>query len=267
MDSVELVGRGLHGGRRCAVRLSRAVGPVRFVDGTRDVMIHQLAPVRLERGVRVRFEEYEVELVEHLFAALAGLQVRQGIVIEVRGGEIPLLDGAAFELAMATRALEPRPTPPSLWVREHAELFEGDSSYTFHPGDECRLQVQVDFQGVGAQHATFDGSERCFLEQIAPSRTFGFARDAAALHASGLAKGVDPHTVLVLDDAGQAIPPSRPATENELARHKLLDLLGDLYLYGGPPRGAVHAVRPGHKNTHAVARKALEAGILSQIPP
>ncbi len=267
MESVQLVGRGLHGGERCGVRLSRAVGPVRFRDGVRDVTIQQLSPIRLERGVRVGFESYEVELVEHLFAALAGMRVRTGISIEVTGGEIPLLDGAAFELAMAARALDPRPCPSPLWVRKDAEFEQGDSVYAFSVADETELRVEVDFPEVGRQEAIYDGTSRCFLEQIAPARTFGFRRDAEKLRTLGLARGIDPHVVLLLDDDGHAVPPSPEPEASELARHKLLDLMGDLYLYGGPPRGRIQAFRPGHANSHAAAKRALEDGILGPEPP
>ncbi|MEZ4220742.1 MAG: UDP-3-O-acyl-N-acetylglucosamine deacetylase [Polyangiaceae bacterium] len=266
MDGILLSGRGLHGGTRCSIEFVRRPGPVRFLTPSGDVALNELSPVRLDRGVRVAAGDFEVELVEHLFAALAGLDVHEGLTLEVVGGEVPLLDGGARELALAIAALGPRSTPPRLRVERAGTLELGETRYVFTPGPTRRLVVEVDFPGVGPQRAEYAGDRHQFLEFIAPARTFGYLSEARQLAARGLARGFDPHAVLVLDDEGRAVPPSAPATSDELARHKLLDFMGDLYLYGGPPLGEIQATRPGHAPTHAALRRALREGLVSQRP-
>jgi UDP-3-O-[3-hydroxymyristoyl] N-acetylglucosamine deacetylase len=124
------------------------------------------------------------------------------------------------------------------------------------------LEVAVEYPETGPEAASWHGDRGDFLERIAPARTFGFLREAALLFDSGRARHVDPQAVLVFDAQGGVVGSSRPPGPAELARHKLLDLIGDLYLYGGPPLGRLRASRPGHRATHAVVRQALAEGIL-----
>ena len=244
--------------------LRRAPGPVCFECNGEQACREELEVVRADHGVRVRAPALglEVDLVEHLFASLAGLSVQSGIAIRVDGPELPLLDGAALELALAVRALEPPRSPPRLRVAAESRLVLGASEYTFAPGSGVHIDVQVDFEPIGKQSASWDGSAARFFADIAPARTFGFRRDAAMLRAKGRAAHVDPHSVLIIEDDGSIAAPGGPARPNELARHKLLDLAGDLYLFGGPPLGRVAARRPGHANNHEAVRQALARGIL-----
>jgi UDP-3-O-acyl-N-acetylglucosamine deacetylase len=116
--------------------------------------------------------------------------------------------------------------------------------------------------GIGTQLATFDGSLEHFENAIAGARTFGFARDAVRLRSKGRAAHIDPNSVLVFRDDGSLALPAKPATENELAAHKLLDLLGDALLYGALPRGRIYARCPGHTNNHAMFERALQEGVI-----
>jgi UDP-3-O-[3-hydroxymyristoyl] N-acetylglucosamine deacetylase len=265
-DRIHFHGRGLHGGARCALALRRRSGPVAFELGSREALIAELEVVRADRGVRVRAArlDQEIELVEHLLAAFAGLGIRQGIACSVSGGEIPLLDGASLELARALLALEPPRASAELRVVRDGEIRAGDSLYRFFRRDALELAVEVDFRraGLGVERAAWSGSAEQFLREIAPARTFGFRRDAEELRRSGRARWVDPEVVLVFDDGGRVLAPARPPEPGELARHKLLDLLGDLYLHGGPPIGRLEAIRPGHAATHRALAEARARGLV-----
>jgi UDP-3-O-[3-hydroxymyristoyl] N-acetylglucosamine deacetylase len=259
---IRLEGVALHAGTPAAVTLTRAGGPVTFAQRGAEVPIEDLRVVRADQGVRVEGGGVAIDLVEHLLAALGGLGVREGVRVEVEGDEVPLLDGGAARFVEALRAIEAPAGPPRLVVTRAASLELRGSRYRFHPADTVRVAVEVDFPPpVGAASASWDGDADDFAAHVAPARTFGWAKDHAALLAAGRARAVDLDAVLVFGDAGP-IDGCRATTADEPARHKLLDLVGDLALHGGPPRGAVHAERPGHAATHRIVALALEAGVL-----
>jgi UDP-3-O-[3-hydroxymyristoyl] N-acetylglucosamine deacetylase len=262
---VELHGRGLHTGAATSVRFDARPGPLLFHLGPDEATLDQLSVVDSDRGVRLRARHgsHEVELCEHRLSALAGLSIRGGVVVTLPGAEVPLLDGGALELSRALLTLDLRREPPRLRVAEAGSVDEGTSRYRFEPADTTRLEVTLELPDPRAtEHATWDGSVREYVDVIASSRTFGFETEAERLRARGRAAHVDPAAVVVLDDQGRVLPPSAPLREGELGRHKLLDLMGDLFLYGGPPRGVVSAHRPGHGATHRAVPRALARGLL-----
>ncbi|MFT3774282.1 MAG: UDP-3-O-acyl-N-acetylglucosamine deacetylase [Minicystis sp.] len=264
-SSVVLRGTALHRGGPAEVRLVRADGPVVFAQRGAAAALADLAPARTDRGVTVSGGGVRIDLVEHLLAAIGGLGVAGGIRVETDDEEIPLLDGGAGRFVEAVTTLDP-PRGRRLRVKR-AESFEHQRSvYRFTPGPSAGVRVSIDFPPpVGEQHATWDGDAADFAARIAPARTFGWAHEVAALRAAGRAAEVDLASVLVFDDRGP-IPGCRPPDPDEPARHKLLDLIGDLALYGGPPVGVVDATRPGHTATHAVVARALSLGVLAVEP-
>jgi UDP-3-O-[3-hydroxymyristoyl] N-acetylglucosamine deacetylase len=263
-----LTGRGLHTGLPAAVTLARIEGPVVFRGIGGAARLEELAVVRADLGVRVASDRagVDVDSVEHLLSALGGLRVHAGIAIETSDPELPLLDGAAlaFAEAIVGLGLEPSRATPELRVAREGVVRVGASEYAFTPADDVALFVKVDFHaaGIGVQTASWDGTRESYLRDVAPARTFGFRRDAAALERAGRARGVDAAVVMVLDDHGAVEPPGPPARPSEFARHKLLDLIGDLYLFGGPPLGHVRAERPGHAATHRAIAEAVERRIV-----
>ena len=264
--SVRFEGRGLHTAAPCAVELRRSSTAVGFVHRERLLSRAELELVHSDRGVRVAHRKtgFELELVEHLFAALGGLSIQHGLSIAVDGPEVPLLGGGALEMSRGLLELSVPPSAPALIVERDDELLHEGSIYRFGVADGVALDVEVDFPETGTEAAAWRGDAASFVTEIAPARTFGFLREARLLWSAGRARHVDPRAVLVLDAEGRAAGSTAPRQPGELARHKLLDLIGDLYLYGGPPRGRLSATRPGHAATHAVVRKALDRGTLAQ---
>ena len=267
-DAIVLRGVALHRGGPAAVRLARAAGPITLVQRGAGAQLAELHVARADRGVTLASADgrIRVDLVEHLFAALGGLGVGAGVQIAVDDDELPLLDGGALRFAEAIRALglAPAPAPGALVIARHASIARGAAVYDFTPGPVIALRVEVEFRApVGRESAGWSGDAADFLERIAPARTFGWADEHAALLASGRAAAVDLEAVLVLDALG-AISGCRPAAKDECARHKLLDLIGDLAIHGGPPRGSITASHPGHAATHAVVAEALALGVLAR---
>jgi UDP-3-O-[3-hydroxymyristoyl] N-acetylglucosamine deacetylase len=265
LDQIAFHGPGLHSGEICGVTLTRAPGPVCFVHEEAELIRERLQVLRADHGVRVSLGgSREVDLVEHLFAAFGGLGVQSGVRIEARGPEIPILDGAAAELGCALRALDAPRGRPALEVVQAGEVIVGRSRYSFEPKEAIEVGVEVEFPVVGRQRAHWSGNARDFIERIARARTFGFRSSSRELELHGRARFVDPRTVIVLEDDGSVLPPGTPPAPTELADHKLLDLLGDLWLFGGPPIGRVFAWRPGHRATHQAVKQGLSYGLLAR---
>lgn len=273
--SVRLEGFALHRGTFVGVTLAAHEGPITLGRDDRRVPLSRLRAARTDFGVAVTDDRgFELDLVEHLLAALGGLGIRRGVEAVVDGPELPILDGGARRFADALIRLEIAPSPAELVVTRRERIDFESSSYEFEPADAVELDVQstFDHSAIGAQRARWDGSPRSFLDDIAPARTFGFAGQASELARRGraglaVAAASDPaamaaltEAVVVFDDP--ALPPR--LGDDEIARHKLLDLIGDLAFYGGPPRGRVVARQPGHTATHWIVRRALASGILSR---
>jgi UDP-3-O-[3-hydroxymyristoyl] N-acetylglucosamine deacetylase len=261
-------GYGLHGGAPSRVRLLREPGAVRLRARGEEARVAELVFDGSGRSTvaTTRDARLSVGTVEHLFAALGAMSVRDGVVVEVEGPEVPLADGGAREFFGAVHALGVSPSPPVLRVIRAGTIDVGASRYELRPPShpaEISVEVEVDFGDARLERrARWDGDPADFRERIAGARTFGFEHEVEMLLERGLAKRVAPESVIVVarDRILAAGAPFRP---DEPARHKLLDLIGDLYAHGGPPLGFVRAERPGHAATHEVVRRALAGGLLT----
>ncbi len=259
LPDIVLAGRGLHGGREARATLRGRPGPTTLDGepvGAWHVVSAQRSTVVVQGGRRLA-------TVEHLCAALGAYGLHAGIEVRVDGPELPLLDGGAAAWCDAVSSLGVPAEPPGLVVVRDAELEVGASRYAFRRSE--RVEVSVELETTDARlHrvAAWAGDAGDFRTRIAPARTFCFAHEVDELARAGLAAHVSPESVVVVGDeilaAGRAFEPDEPA------RHKLLDLVGDLFLYGGPPRGTVAVKRPGHAATHEAMRLALAQGIVAR---
>ncbi|MDH4197327.1 MAG: UDP-3-O-acyl-N-acetylglucosamine deacetylase, partial [Candidatus Aminicenantes bacterium] len=190
-----------------------------------------------------------VETVEHLLAALSGCGVDSALV-ELDGGEVPILDGSAapFARAIADAGLvvlaEPRRT---LVVVKPFALEEGAATLEAspYPAFSIAYTISFDHPAIGTQTIDMEVVPDVFLRDIAPARTFGFLRDVAELQSRGLARGGSFENAIVLDETSVLNGPLR--FPDEFVRHKVLDLVGDLFLLGVPVRGRFSARRAGHR--------------------
>jgi UDP-3-O-acyl-N-acetylglucosamine deacetylase len=216
-----------------------------------------------ERSTVISCGDASLRTVEHLFAALASRDLRAGVEIQVDGDELPLLDGAAGEWLDALGS-HGRSAPPLIAVAREAAIDVGRSRYTFRPSSGVHVGVQLESDDARLElGASWGGDAADFRARIAAARTFCFAHELDELARRGLASHVRPESVVVLGDT--VLAAGRPFEPDEPARHKLLDLMGDLFLYGGPPRGQVIARRPGHAATHEAMRTALVQRVLVPV--
>jgi UDP-3-O-[3-hydroxymyristoyl] N-acetylglucosamine deacetylase len=270
--AIRLEGDALHAGCPTAVTLARHDGPITFAQDGRVATLDTLVAARTDWGLELTDGMgLRIDLTEHLLGAIGGLGIRHGLMATVEGPEIPLLDGGARRAAEALRALGIAPSPPTLSVERSACLRAGEAEYEFQKADGIGLEVDVSFDhpAIGVQRAHWNGDPTDFVDAVAACRTFGFTRDAEVFEKAGRAKLVRDGrslgaAVIVFTDRGLFDPRIAPG-KNEIAGHKLLDLIGDLALYGGPPKGRIVARRPGHTATHAVVQKALADGVLCRV--
>jgi UDP-3-O-[3-hydroxymyristoyl] N-acetylglucosamine deacetylase len=151
-------------------------------------------------------------------------------------------------------------------VDRSAVIDVGLSRYELSPYDagvDVAVRLELDDPRL-ATDAAWQGDTDDFRRRIAPARTFALARDVDELARMGLARHVPPESVvLVAPEAVYAA--GAPFSADEPARHKLLDLLGDLYLHGGPPLGRIRALRPGHAANTQAFRRARDEGIFAPL--
>ena len=202
-----------------------------------------------------------IETIEHCMSALNGLGI-DNIIVEVSGGEMPGLDGSAILYVKALQEagmIEQPAEKQFLRISEPIEVRDGTSTLIAAPpdGDEFQILYNLDYgtQGpIGRQLFSY-GMGDDYTSIIAPARTFVLKQEAEALRQRGLGLHLKPADVLVLDSTGPIDTQWR--FTDECVRHKVLDLLGDLYLLGCGIRGKVIAYRSGHALNHMLVRRLL----------
>lgn len=226
------------------------------------------------RGTVLTRDEISVGTIEHAMAALYASGI-DNVLIKINAPEMPILDGSALPFIKEIERVgiaEQKADKDFYIVKRKIEVCDKEtgSSIVVLPDDELTLDVKVNFDSpvLANQYATLDHIED-FSTEIAPSRTFVFVREIEPLLKGGLIKGGDLANALVIYDSPMSQEtidhiadlmgvPHKSVTEfgyindgslladNEPARHKLLDVLGDLALIGRPLKGKVIATRPGH---------------------
>ncbi|MCC9167191.1 bifunctional UDP-3-O-[3-hydroxymyristoyl] N-acetylglucosamine deacetylase/3-hydroxyacyl-ACP dehydratase [Pontibacter harenae] len=243
--------------------------------------------VDLSRGTTIEQNGARVNTVEHTLAALVGLQI-DNVLIELDGPEPPIMDGSSIDFLRALQSvgLEEQNAQRNYFDITQGITYKDDSrgvEIVALPLDDYRLTVMVDYNSpvLGSQHASITNIEQ-FEDEIASCRTFVFLHELEALYKQNLIKGGDLDNAIVivdrvvqdeeLDYLSDLL--KKPKVEvkeegilnntelrfkNEPARHKLLDLMGDLALIGRPIKGQILAARPGHAANIAFARKVKKA--------
>jgi len=282
-----LEGKGLHTGMQITLHAMPAEAGsgiiIRRVDLGEEMKASAEYVTATERGTVLQKGNCRVSTIEHCMAALAAYGV-DNCIIEVNAPEFPILDGSAtpyVEKLNIVGVKEQEAERKEFVVKEKIEFEANGSKITFEPAESFEMTVDIDFNSpvLKAQKATLNDVSK-FSNEVASCRTFVFVREIEQLVMAGLIKGGDLKNALVIYDKetslenlnkiagfyGQKIESAAQLGylngplkfENEPARHKLLDLMGDLYLIGMPIRGRICAVKPGHGVNTAVAKKLLQ---------
>jgi len=267
------VGVGLHSGERVELVLRPAppdtgivfrrvdlADPVDVPVGVQAVTDTRLAST-LSNGAGVR-----VRTVEHLLSACSGLGL-DNLYVDITAEEVPILDGSAssfvYLLQSAGIALQAAPKR-FLRVRRAVQVQEGEGEQLkwarLAPQHGFTLSFEIDFQHPAvdstAQRVTFDMGSGRYSRDIARARTFAFSKDVETMRASGLALGGGLDNAIVMDDH-KVLNSDGLRYDEEFAKHKILDAIGDLYCAGHPMLAAYSAFRSGHALNNRLLRALL----------
>jgi len=248
---VGIEGVGLHSGKVARITLAPAPADAGIVFRVRST--GERIPARAESVVNSHYATTvgvngaRIQTVEHLMAAVSGLGI-DNLDIEVDGPEIPALDGSAKPfvalLAFAGRVQQSARIRP---LTLPCPLRVGDGGRWIHivPAERLRITYTLDndHPAIGTQVLSWTPSERSFVEEFAPARTYGFLKDLGLMRKNGLARGGSLDNAIVLGNRG-ALNGLR--YRDEFVRHKMLDLVGDLALLGRPIRAHVIVRNGGH---------------------
>jgi UDP-3-O-[3-hydroxymyristoyl] N-acetylglucosamine deacetylase len=209
-----------------------------------------------------------ISTTEHLLSAFIGMGVDNAIV-ELDNLELPILDGSALPFVeMITQAglRQQRRKRVYLRILRPCELREGDKFIGIYPAERYSVSYAIDFPHplIGSERFQVELSNGSYVELIAAARTFGFLEQQRAMLHMGLIRGASRENCVVLTPDGIDNPPLRFA--DEFVRHKVLDLIGDLALFGKRILGYVKADRAGHAlHTAIVSRVLRDRGYAEEI--
>ncbi len=203
-----------------------------------------------------------ISTVEHLMSALAGLGV-DNIHVDVAGPEIPIMDGSAgpFVFLLQSAGIVEQSAPKRyLRIKSTVEARQDDKWARFEPHNGFMLDFTIDFPhpvfGSENRHVAIDFAEHSYIKEVSRARTFGFMQDVEALRAAGLILGGNLQNAIVLDET-RILNSEGLRYDNEFAKHKVLDAIGDLYLLGHPLIGKYTAYKSGHGLNNALSRALL----------
>jgi UDP-3-O-[3-hydroxymyristoyl] N-acetylglucosamine deacetylase len=203
-----------------------------------------------------------VATVEHLMSALAGLGV-DNIIVEVTASEIPIMDGSSgpfIFLLQQAGITEQDAAKKFIKIKKLIEVIEGDKWVRFEPYHGFKMDFTIDFAHPvfenSGQNVKIDFADNSYIKEISRARTFGFMHEVEYLRANGLARGGSLDNAIVLDEY-RVLNTDGLRYQDEFAKHKVLDAIGDLYMLGHPLLGAFTAYKSGHALNNALLRALL----------
>ncbi|MDT7929572.1 UDP-3-O-acyl-N-acetylglucosamine deacetylase [Tepidimonas sp.] len=266
------VGVGLHSGERVELTLRPAAPDTgivfRRVDLAEpvDIPVSATAVTDTRLASTLSRDGVRVHTVEHLMSACCGLGI-DNLFIDITAEEVPILDGSAasFVYLLQSAGIEVQRAPRRfLRVTRPVEVREGEGRTLkwarLEPYHGFRLQFEIEFDhpavSATGQCVTFDLGSGQYAREIARARTFGFTRDVEHMRSQGLALGGGLDNAIVLDDV-KVLNADGLRYDDEFAKHKILDAMGDLYLVGRPLLAAYSAYRGGHALNNRLLRALL----------
>jgi len=270
-NELVISGQGLHSGAKIEMKILPQSENTGILFGRADLPGQPVVKASVEavidtkRSTTIGRDHWQIATIEHLMAVFHGLEVDNALVL-VDGAEIPLGDGSCQYFAEEimkiglVRQSAPRirlQLSQPVWVEGSVQCQNkaAPALLTILPSDKLEIffTFTSDHPVTGTQFFHFLASPENFLTEIAPARTIAFLKEIEYLRSQGLALGGDLETVVVVGEQGYE---NQLRFSEEIVRHKILDILGDLYLLG-PLTGKIIAIRSGHSLDFALAKEIL----------
>jgi len=277
---ISLQGKGLHTAHEAKVNFKPAPNDTGLVFVRTDLPGHPkvkaefanlLPEEKRSRRTSVGSGSAEIHTIEHILATVLGLGI-DNLLIEIDNDEFPGEDGSSknlAELLLKADLKEQQAQRRVLLLKEPVFVSNDGSQVIALPAPEFKVSYTLDYPApLNSQFASFVVNRDTFLREIAPARTFCLQGEVDALVKSGLGKGSNYDNTIVIGENGAINNTLR--FENEMVRHKILDLLGDIGLLGVKPQMHIVAIRSGHNLNVRLVSKLLDinrretaAGVIS----
>lgn len=256
--SIRATGVGLHGGQKVYMTLRPAPANTGIVfrridlDEPVDVPADARLVGETMLGTTLIRDGARVATVEHLMSALAGMRI-DNLFIDLGAAEVPIMDGSAapFVFLIQSAGIEEQNAPRRfVRIKKPIQVGDGDKWARLSPYSGYRINFEIDFQHPvfrrHPQKASVEFSTTTFLREVSRARTFGFMRDIELLRARNLTLGGSMDNAIVLDDY-RVLNEEGLRYNDEFVRHKILDAIGDLYLFGPSLLGEYTGFKSGHE--------------------
>ncbi len=263
-SEVACTGIGLHSGKKVNLRLCPAPEDTGVVFRRVDLPSKPEIKAEIENIIDHRLattlgnERMVIATVEHLLAAFMGLGI-DNVIVEVDAPEVPIMDGSAapFVYLIKETGIKYQTSPKKVYLlKKPIVVKEGQKWIYAAPAKDNNLRVTftIDFEHplLKKQTYTFHHSFKRFEREISRARTFGFLKEVKWLREQGLAKGGSLDNAIVIDEF-RVLNREGLRYRNEFVRHKILDLLGDIFLLGAPLIAKIKAYKSGHALNHKFA--------------
>jgi len=256
-QAVEVVGIGLHKGEPIKLRLEPLGVDAGIVfyreDLALSIPLTPSAVVDTQMATVIGSEKGTISTIEHFLSAVYAYGIDNMRVV-VNGNEMPIMDGSAasFCLLLDEAGVEEQDAAKQIIrVKKAVEVRDGDKFVRVEPSDKVTFDFEIDFAHpvIGQQSQSYSFGTKPFIEEIARARTFGFARDIQYLQSINLALGASLNNAIGLDDE-KVLNPEGLRFDNEFARHKILDAMGDMMVTGHNLLGAYSSFAGSHKLNH-----------------
>lgn len=261
---VEVVGIGLHKGEPIKLRLEPLGADAGIVFYREDLALN--IPLSPESVIDTRMatvignEKGFISTIEHFLSAVYAYGIDNMRVI-VNGNEMPIMDGSSisFCLLLDEAGIKELDAPKNiLRIKKPIEVKDGDKFVRLLPSENASFDFRIKFDHpvIGEQSEYFEFSTQAFVEEIARARTFGFAKDIQYLQSQDLALGASLQNAIGLDDS-KVLNPEGLRFDNEFARHKILDAMGDMMVSGHNILGKYESFAGSHNLNYQLTSKLL----------
>jgi len=262
--SVEVIGIGLHKGEPIKLRLEPLDVDAGIVFYREDLaMTIPLSPnsvIDTRMATVIGNEKGFISTIEHFLSAVYAYGI-DNMRVSVDGNEMPIMDGSAisFCLLLDEAGIEEQNAPKKvIRVKRAIEISDGEKFVRLLPHDSAAFDFRIKFDHpvIGEQEESFDFSTKNFVEEIARARTFGFAKDIQYLQSQNLAMGATLQNAIGLDDH-KVLNPEGLRFDNEFARHKILDAMGDMMVSGHNILAKYESFAGSHNLNYQLTSKLL----------